>query len=73
MSDIETLHDMMIALLAREPSVTREFIRDNVNRFAEPFGEGITSVEKEALIKRLVRIPLDLGQSFRCIPATDSA
>lgn len=53
MSDIESLRDMMIALLARESSVTREFIRDNVNRFAEPFGEGITSVEKEALIKFL--------------------
>lgn len=53
MSDTESLRDMMIALLARESSVTREFIKDNVNRFAEPFGEGITSVEKEALIKFL--------------------
>ena len=53
MSDIENLRDMMIALLARESLVTREFIRDNVNRFAEPFGEGITLVEKEALIKFL--------------------
>ena len=53
MSNIESLRDMMIALLARESSVTREFIRDNVNRFAEPFGESITSADKDTLIKFL--------------------
>jgi hypothetical protein len=52
-SDIESLRDMMIALLARESSVTCEFIKDNVNRFAEPFGDTITSVEKEDLIRFL--------------------
>ncbi|MDZ7640957.1 MAG: hypothetical protein U5J62_02855 [Desulfurivibrio sp.] len=54
MSDIESLRDMMIALLARESSVTREFIRDNVNRFCRNPPAGVTtSVEKEYLIKFL--------------------
>ena len=53
MSDIERLTDMMIALLAKESSVTMEYIRDKVNRFAEPFGESITSTDKVTLINFL--------------------
>ena len=53
MSDIDTLRDMMIALLARETSVTREFIRKKVDTFSASFGENITSAEKDELVKYL--------------------
>lgn len=53
MRDIDRLKDMMIALLAGESSVTPEFIRENVNRFSEPFGDSIASEEKESLIRFL--------------------
>ena len=43
----------MIALLAIESSVTREFIRDKVDAFSAPFGENITSAEKNELVKYL--------------------
>lgn len=53
MSDIDKLRDMMIALLASETSVTREFIRDKVDTFSALFGEKITSAEKDELVKYL--------------------
>jgi len=53
MSDIDKLQDMMIALLARETSVTREFIREKVDTFSAPFGENVTSAEKDELVKYL--------------------
>ena len=53
MSDIDKLQDIMIALLASETSVTREFIRDKVDIFSAPFGENITSAEKDKLVKYL--------------------
>ena len=53
MSDIDKLRDIMIALLASETSVTREFIRDKVDTFSDPFGENITSAEKDELVKYL--------------------
>jgi len=53
MTDIENLRDMMIALLANKTPVTKEFIIDSVNSFAAPFGEGITTLDKDNLIKYL--------------------
>jgi len=53
MNDTDRLRDMMIALLASESSVSREFIRGRVERFSEPFGESITTADKESLIKFL--------------------
>ena len=53
MSDIDKLRDIMIALLASEISITRDFIRDKVNTFSAPFGENITSFEKDELVKYL--------------------
>ena len=43
----------MIALLASETSVTREFIREKVDTFSALFGENITSAEKDELVKYL--------------------
>ncbi len=53
MSDIDKLRDIIIALLASETSVTREFIRGKVDTFSAPFGENITSAEKDELVKYL--------------------
>lgn len=53
MSDIDKLRDIMIALLASETSVTREFIRGKVDTFSALFGENITSAEKDELVKYL--------------------
>ena len=53
MSDIDKLRDIMIALLASETSVTREFIRGKVDTFSALFGENITSAENDELVKYL--------------------
>ncbi|MBW2662973.1 MAG: hypothetical protein JRD93_13505 [Deltaproteobacteria bacterium] len=53
MSDIDKLRDIMIALLASEISVTREFIREKVDTASALVGENITSVEKDELVKYL--------------------
>lgn len=53
MNDIDKLRNMMIALLANETSVTTEYIKESVDEFSVPFGEGITSLEKENLVKFL--------------------
>jgi hypothetical protein len=53
MNDIENLRDMMIALLANKSAVTKEFIRESVNGFSVPFGEGITALDKDNLVKYL--------------------
>ena len=53
MNDIDKLRDMMIALLANELSITHDFIKLCVDRHSAPFEEGITALEKEALVKFL--------------------
>lgn len=53
MNDIDRLRDMMIAYMANEESLTPEFIRERVERFSMPFGDGTTTLEKETLIKFL--------------------
>ena len=53
MSDIDKLRDIMIALLASETSVTREFIRKKVDAASVLVDENITSAEKNELVKYL--------------------